>query len=468
MSVKPMVWGTLLVLLLGSGPLRGQGPAWERAARLGKGMNLSWMEQYWEGSPDLRYADYLNWAKLDGLAEDLELMQRLGVQTLRLPVSFEYWAEEGAPHQLLRTDYFTAIDSLLLWCERYDFNLVLDYQHGWLEDCSFGPSQQRLLALWQQIAMRYRDSDPERLFFELYNEPHTISAERWQTVVEWLVAELRPLVPKHTFIIGGVDYNSIRGLLQLQALSDPNIIYTFHFYEPFLFTHQGANWAGRAVATTRIPFPYDRETMPPLSPRARGSTGEKLYRWYRDDGQEHRIREYLQVAKHWSLEQQRPIWCGEWGSHDRADRESRCRYAAALLQAFQELDMPHCYWEWDRNFSFFEWEVGWEYIPDCMMEAWESTIPQTHPSMMAETDPLVIGNPFGEQLVVHFPQADRFERCIVYHSDGRLVGIYYLGGSSWTLDTQHWGVGTYLLRFENLTNAERTLLKVFKTVGGGE
>ena len=28
----------------------------------------------------------------------------------------------------------------------------------------------------------------------------------------------------------------------LEPLPDPNVIYVFHFYEPHIFTHQGATW----------------------------------------------------------------------------------------------------------------------------------------------------------------------------------------------------------------------------------
>ena len=42
--------------------------------------------------------------------------------------------------------------------------------------------------------------------------------------------------------MGGVFYSSISGLLQLDPPDDPFLVATFHFYEPFAFTHQGATW----------------------------------------------------------------------------------------------------------------------------------------------------------------------------------------------------------------------------------
>ncbi len=461
----PSLFISCCLLLCFSTVLGAQSVAWERANQMGKGMNLSWMDHYWMGSPHLRYADYLDMNRVSELADDFELMHDLDVQCLRLPVCFDVWAETEAPYTIFMDHYFDAIDSVLIWANYYDIKVILDYQHGWLDDCNIEHSKQRLLSLWQQVMTRYQDSDPERLFFELYNEPHTIGAERWQVLVEFLVEELRPIVPEHTFIIGGVDYNSIAGLFELQPLADPNIIYTIHFYEPFLFTHQGADWVGAPVATTGIPFPYYEPDMPPLSPRAKGTFGQARYRWYPTEGQEKSVRGYLQAAKHWSLQNNRPILCGEWGAHSLADRESRCRHAEVLIRAFQELAIPHCYWEWDRNFSFFEGPAAWNNMPNCMLEAWETTIPQPATTNAPGHLPLIMGNPFRDQLIVHFPDPDRFQRCTVYQNDGSLVGTYYLGGGSWTKDTRSWGAGTYILVFENVTNEERWVQEAFRING---
>src|SRR6476660_10535179 len=67
---------------------------------------------------------------------------------------------------------------------------------------------------------------------------------RWYGIQAKLIAAIRSGAPEHTIIASGHRWSGLYELLSLQAYSDPNIIYNFHFYEPFTFTHQGATWAG--------------------------------------------------------------------------------------------------------------------------------------------------------------------------------------------------------------------------------
>lgn len=87
-----------------------------------------------------------------------------------------------------------------------------------------------------------RHFSTENLFLELYNEP-TTDMDIWKSTATTLVRELRKEDPERIFIIGGANYNGINELLNMGKLStdDGKIFYTLHFYEPYIFTHQGAD-----------------------------------------------------------------------------------------------------------------------------------------------------------------------------------------------------------------------------------
>jgi hypothetical protein len=79
---------------------------------------------------------------------------------------------------------------------------------------------------------------------------------RWAPLQALLVETIRANAPAHTIIAAGPFWNSVDGLLLLTPLADANVIYNFHFYEPFIFSHQGAGWINETTASLRaIPYP---------------------------------------------------------------------------------------------------------------------------------------------------------------------------------------------------------------------
>src|SRR5439155_14989569 len=69
----------------------------------------------------------------------------------------------------------------------------------------------------------------------------------WFPVRQRLVQSIRAAAPRHTIVAGGPNWSSLDGLLMSRPLRDDNVVYTFHFYEPFEFTHQGAPWVSGPV-----------------------------------------------------------------------------------------------------------------------------------------------------------------------------------------------------------------------------
>lgn len=350
-----------------------QSKAWERANDLGMGINLSWLENYWNGTEDKDYEDYLDMASIASKKKALALMHELGFKTVRLPVSFDHWASQKPPYRIVKTNYFAAIDSILQWANMYDLCVIIDNHHGSLDDSArVLENLPRLKAIWEQVATRYKNTDPDKVFFELYNEPHNMRDDQWKQCALELVTAVRAIVPSHTLIIGGAGWNSISGLNKLGKLPDENIIYTFHFYDPFLFTHQGATWAGAgATSNIHIPFPYSAGGMPELNPRSKGTYGENNYKNYAKSGSVATLKKSLESAKDFSIKYNVPIFCGEWGSYNKyADAESRCRYTATIKGLLEKLHIPFAYWEWNQGFSFFTGEPSLKNISDCMKKAW--------------------------------------------------------------------------------------------------
>jgi len=300
-----------------------------------------------------------------------------------------------------------------------------------------------LIKHWELIATRYRETDPERVYFDLYNEPHDISQFQLERTMRLLIDKLRPIVPDHTFLLGGLEYNSLRSLAQLTPFADQNIIYTFHFYEPFIFTHQGAGWVGRPVATTSIPFPYLDASMPDMNSRAEDTWGETEWKSYATLGTPFALYSQIETAKAWSLMQGKPVICSEWGSFQFINEDDRCRYTETMVNIFEELKMPNLFWDWNQNFSLKN--LGTNEMSACMKAAWDpEPFFQDIPSN-PESNIFLYPNPGADYLFINVNEIDSELAIRIFDAKGSLVYEKYLASHRMVVPIVDFPTGIYFI-----------------------
>lgn len=104
-----------------------------------------------------------------------------------------------------------------------------------------------------RVAGMLRAFPPDRLALELFNEPWVADmgqARRWQGMLERLHARARQSDPVRPLVLNGLQWDSLQGLLALDTrpFGGSNVLYTFHYYDPHAFTHQGVQgdtrWLG--------------------------------------------------------------------------------------------------------------------------------------------------------------------------------------------------------------------------------
>jgi len=331
--------------------------AFKRAKSLDMGISVSWLEQTWNKDAltenNLKSADFV-------------LLKRMGFKSIRLPVAFEYYENEHMADEQI----FTHIDSIVKQCGLYGCKLIIDYHYGDFNEKNFPEETKKVINTWIKLTKRYKRVGGDELLFEIYNEPPHMDPQIWKDAAYNIVTAIRKLDADRTLIVGASNYNSIYELSRFVRLADENIIYTFHFYEPFLFTHQGAEWAGDQESTVGVPFPYNAEKFPIINPKAKNTDGEKNYNEYPIDGNEQSVRDKLQIAKSWADKYDVPLICGEYGVYNKyADPDSRCRYISTVRQALKTLNIPGLLWDYNGNFSIFDGEPSIGNLPYCMKEA---------------------------------------------------------------------------------------------------
>ncbi|MEP6924175.1 MAG: glycoside hydrolase family 5 protein [Pyrinomonadaceae bacterium] len=336
-------------------------------------MNLSYLDNYWNGTRAKHFSDFVKQNEVLKRQKMLADIAQAGFKTIRLPICFGAWASLKPPYDWETTEGITAADLFVKWALEAKLNVIIDLHHTEF-DGSFpdAASTERLTALWKRIAERYKNSDPEKVFFEIRNEPHDMAADKWRAQAEELIKVVRQIAPDHTLIVGFHDWNSRKALIDSEPFSDSNIIYTFHYYDPFIFTHQGATWAGEGLPELKdVSFPWSKEYEIKTPETAKGKWVENLIKNYRTDSKPEKMFGDLKAAKNWSVEKKVPILLGEFGSYNlRAAPESRCRHAETVYSALGKLEIPAVWWEWDGGFTMFE--KGTDKIMDCMQKAVDS------------------------------------------------------------------------------------------------
>lgn len=362
-----------LILLIGVNNMFAQNIAQKRAATMKIGMNVSYLDNWWNGTKDKHFSDFAKpeeAAKREKMFSDVA---KAGFKTVRIPICFSAWMQLKQPYNWDNPKALEMADNFVKWSLANNLNVIIDLHHTEFDNTiPEAKNAERTVNLWVRIAERYKNTDPEKVFFELRNEPRDITAEGWRWEVEQLVKYIRPIAPKHTLIVGFEEWNGRKQMIASKPFADPNIIYTFHYYDPFLFSHQAATWAGDGLPELKyVPFPWSKDVKIDVPTTAKGKWVEGLIGSYEKDSQAAKMFADLKEAKDWSVKNKVPIFLGEFGSYNlKPTIEDRCRHAEVIYSALGKLDIPSAWWEWDGGFSMFE--KGTTKIADCMQKAIDS------------------------------------------------------------------------------------------------
>lgn len=292
--------------------------------------------------------------------EYFSLISDKGFDTLRVPIRFSNKTELNAPYTIDET-FFQRIDWVIDSSLKNNLNVIIDLHH--FDELISNPEAEkaRLLAIWEQIATRYHDL-PLNVFYELLNEPHTnMTAELWNDYLLETINTIRKLDPHRTLIVGGIEWNGINGLYKLDLPEeDRNIIATFHYYGPILFTHQGAEWMEPEYSTIGLTWPGPPATpVEPTDEAKRVQWVNTFFRQYNErEGEanpasEAALTRDLERAAKWGEDNNRPVFLGEFGAYSSADRASRIAWTQKVRTEAERLNMSWAYWEFAAGFGLY-------------------------------------------------------------------------------------------------------------------
>lgn len=296
------------------------------ATALGRGVNFgNMLEAPQEGGWGLWVRD-----------EYIDAAAATGFKSVRLPVRWSNHAGAAAPYALDPL-FLAHVDSIVAKLLAKGFVVVLNMHHNRpldgeaaeAGDLQVDPAKvdERFLTIWQQLAQHFKDS-PDRLLFELYNEPHgRLTAEKWNDLAARALGVVRRTNPERVVVIGPVSWNSADALKTLKLPNDANLIVTVHNYNPFNFTHQGAEWVSPILPLGVTCCTADQQAS---------------------------LAAPLVTAAAWSAANHYPVFLGEFGAYEKGEMASRARFTRLMRDQAEARGITWTYWEFAAGFGVYD------------------------------------------------------------------------------------------------------------------
>lgn len=302
------------------------------------GVNLTGLERNWLKDNTFNYKDVF---------VEIDELYNLGFRDIRLPVSFTYHFKNKSKNKFLRD-----LIKIIKHIKKKKMTIIICYFDDTLDKEVNYSNLKVIKKNWKFISKKLKKYS-KVVSYEILNEPN-LYPNQWDEMVNQLVLQVRKKDKKTKILIGATNFNSIYELSRKKPFSFKNLIYVFHFYEPFIFTHQGASWVGNQNKTINIPYPYDSSKMPKMNEKVKGTSGETNYNHYNIMANKISLSHKIELIKSWSIKNNVELWCTEFGAIKSIPLEYRCEYFKDLINVLQTNNIKSYVWEYSGNFGLKE------------------------------------------------------------------------------------------------------------------
>jgi aryl-phospho-beta-D-glucosidase BglC (GH1 family) len=318
-----------------------------RLERLATGANICRWFRFPVNESTEHFANYIP-------GDEAALMARMGLKHVRLCVAPRNMMEAatGAVREEPARFLEAALRrfhraGLLVMVDIHNEDRAVEVERAW---------QDAFVRFWGALAARLARFDPDFTMLEIVNEPvFAKREEEWNELNVRLATAIRENAPRHTIVTSGPNWGGISGLQKLRPLADGNVVYSFHCYDPFTFTHQGATWSSDAVKPLRaVPYPSSAEAVAPLLPalEAHPASRKLLEKYGQEQWNKEKLAARFQQAIAWGAEHHVPLYCGEFGVFPPyAKAEHRANWFRDFGEVLAAGKIGWAVWGWDEGFG---------------------------------------------------------------------------------------------------------------------
>jgi len=323
-----------------------------RLAHLRHGINTSgWFAQVYDPKGYTK-EQFETWIT----STDITLIKSMGFDHIRLSVNPQPMFFSDHPEQI-PAQYLGYLDAAVKMILDQGLAVVIDvhpdseFKARLIKEDTF---VQQFGDFWRALAKHYSTWDNERVFLEILNEPENSDRYRWYGVQAKLAAAIREGAPQHTIIVAGARWSDDDDLVFLEPLRDTNVIYNFHFYEPHIFTHQGATWGAYFWHSVKgLPYPSSPDSVASAAAAVPDAVDRlAVIRYGYDRWDAARIDGEIAQAADWARQRGVVLVCNEFGVYrDYADPHHRAAWIRDVRTALESHNIGWTIWDYSGNFG---------------------------------------------------------------------------------------------------------------------
>lgn len=322
-------------------------PAWKRWKHLQHGVALSgWFSESGNYS--------ISQLRAYTTPADIEHIHQLGFDHVRIPVDPVIFQCDNNWDSCERIQFLDQVIQNALAADLYvilDFHPNPQYTHQLVSN---GQAAEKYLRLWAQIAAHYSKMDQDRIVLELMNEFSSPDLNSWLGLLQQAIGVVRRQASNNTLIVQGAGYSDIWDLIRLPQLADNNLIYNFHYYEPHIFTHQGATWGlDYWLEIDHLPFPANDKGIAAAMEHTDSEDARwRILQYQEDHWDASRIASDIAFAAQWARNRNVPLICDEFGAYRNFSApEDRERWITAARTAFEQNHIGWTAWDYQGGFG---------------------------------------------------------------------------------------------------------------------
>jgi endoglucanase len=351
-------------VVLAQNPGGGRELARGRAGHLRRGVNLSeWWAQVYDPRGYVK-EHFETWTT----AADIELIRKIGFDHVRLSVNPGPMFKRNEA-DLIPADYLAELDASVKMILDSGLAVMLDLhpEEDFKQKLSGDAFVEQYADFWRAFAKHYSSWDADRVFFETLNEPEVRDPYRWYGIQMRLVEAIREAAPQHSVIVEGARWADDDDLVFMEPLRDGNVIYNFHFYEPHIFTHQGATWGANSWHYVRgLPYPSDPENVKAVAGLVPDEFNRlQVMRYGADRWGPARINLEFDAVAEWAKKWDVAVVCNEFGAYRKAARaEDREAWIRDVRTALEKHGFGWTMWDYSGGFGVVSKKDGSAVVVD--------------------------------------------------------------------------------------------------------